>query len=102
MLNYARRKHSSNQMRFFNRIFIWLGRKYHQSETFVNYRILKTSRRSQPLLLKEEAALEKGIEAFYEFLFYFIVFGIPLYELYKAQIASEQKEETLNKKLEGM
>ena len=102
MLQYARKKHAQNQMRFFNWIFIWIGRNYHLGEQFINNRILKTSRKTKAAELKEDIALEKGIEAFYEFWFYVIVIGIPLYEMHKGSVAAEEKEKVLNKKLEGM
>lgn len=34
--------------------------------------------------LNDELALEKGIEFFYEIIFYSIVIGLPLYEMMRA------------------
>lgn len=65
MLSYMRRKHEKKELKFFNWIFIWLGRKYNQGEQFINNQLLRTQRLTHMPELKEEIALEKGIEAFY-------------------------------------
>ena len=43
--------------------------------------------------------LEKGIEAFYEIMFYLIVLGLPFWELYRSSIAAVKKEENLQKRI---
>lgn len=43
--------------------------------------------------------LEKGIESFYEIMFYLIVLGLPFWELYKSSIAAVKKEEGLQKRI---
>ena len=39
--------------------------------------------------------LEKGVSALYELLFYSIVIGIPLFELYKGAVSTHLKEQQL-------
>lgn len=39
--------------------------------------------------LNDNIALEKGIEFFYEIIFYMIILGFPIYELY---IAAEESQ----------
>jgi hypothetical protein len=43
MLAYLKKKHSDGRLRFFNRLFIAFGRKYHAFEYWVNYRIIKST-----------------------------------------------------------
>lgn len=52
--------------------------------------------------VREEVLLEKGIESFYEILFYVIVLGLPFWELYKASAATQRKEETLQNRIHNL
>lgn len=45
--------------------------------------------------LKDEILLEKGIEATYEIMFYCIVIGLPMYELYTSALSADKKEKKL-------
>jgi hypothetical protein len=57
----------------------------------MNHRVLKTSPRRSHTEFKEEFLLEKGVESFYEVLFYVIVLGLPFYELFKSSLAAQKK-----------
>ena len=61
MLSYATKKQKKGNMRAFNAIFIWLGRKYYLAENFVNHNIRKIGRTHHHREISEQAALEKGI-----------------------------------------
>lgn len=88
MLRYLRRKQQEKKLTFFSGFFIGLGRRTHILEHWINMHILKATLRKQPSRLNETILLEKGIESFYEFIFYGIVLGIPFYEMYKASVAT--------------
>jgi optic atrophy 3 protein len=69
-----------------------LGNKYHVFETKLNKELLQLENSDffvKPLTQIE--AVEKGIEFYYELLFYSIIIGLPLYELYRGSKEAEEK-----------
>ncbi len=92
MLGYVKRKQIERPASRFASFFVGLGRRAHTLEHWVNHRILKTAKKRQVSELKDEVLLEKGIEFFYEWLFYLIVLGLPFYELYRSSAAAMLKE----------
>lgn len=99
LLAYAKKQQHFNKSPFFKWFFVRVGRRYHAFEHWLNHKILKTTHKKQLTELKEEILLEKGIEGFFEVVFYSIVFGIPLYELHKSTISAEKKEIKLSKQI---
>jgi hypothetical protein len=85
LINYTKMYHATNEIKS-NRLksfFIMMGNKYHRFENFINKRYMKmASVAHKPL--NDNIALEKGIEFFYEIIFYMIILGFPIYELYIA------------------
>jgi hypothetical protein len=82
--------------------FIRLGNFYHRFDSAINRRFLKINSQFAFKPLSDEIALEKGIEFFYEMLFYCIVIGLPVYELWRGQQESAQKSAEVNKKLTAL
>lgn len=99
MLGYVKRKQQEKLGSKFAGMFIGLGRRSFAFEHWVNLRILKTVHRRQHAEYKSEVLLEKGIETFYEIMFYLIVLGLPFWELYRSSIAAVKKEENLQKRI---
>jgi optic atrophy 3 protein len=64
-------------------MFISLGNFYHNFDSTINRKFLKISSQFAYKPLSDELAIEKGIEFFYEILFYLIVVGLPVYELWR-------------------
>lgn len=79
MLNYIQQSQKEGRMAAFRWFFIAFGRRHHHFEHWLNHKILKTTHKKQISELKDEILLEKGISAFYEWIFYSIVIGLPLY-----------------------
>jgi hypothetical protein len=73
------------------RMFIFLGNLYHKYDSAINRRFLRIGSNFAHKPLSDELALEKGIEFFYEILFYCIVIGLPLYEIWRASEESAEK-----------
>ena len=92
MLAYLKRKQQQNQLKLFSRTFMVLGRRAHKLEHWLNSNVLTSTRPTHSAMIADKVALEKGIEAFYQCLFYLIVLGIPFYELYKASRAAHLKD----------
>jgi hypothetical protein len=99
MLGYVKRKQIEKPSSRFASFFVGVGRRAQAIEHWVNHRILKTVKRRQAAELKDEVLLEKGVESFYEALFYIIVLGLPFWELYKSSIAAQKKEVALQKRI---
>jgi hypothetical protein len=86
LINYTKMYHATNEIKS-NRVkafFVMMGNKYHRFENFVNKRYLKMPSSVVLKPLNENIAVEKGIEFFYEIIFYMIILGFPIYELYLA------------------
>lgn len=80
-----------NQMVWMNLIFKWIGRKFYVMEHFINSNFRNSQRSSQLKPLTDEAALEKGVEAFHEIVLYLAVLGVPLWEMNKSSNDSKIK-----------
>lgn len=68
----------SPRMRTF---FTDLGNKFNYYEQLINKKFLKIDSAYAYKPLNEELAIEKGINFFYEILFYVIILAIPMYEM---------------------
>lgn len=102
MLAYAKRKQIQQPGSRFASFFVRVGRRVQALEYWVNHRILKSAKKRQPVELREELLLEKGVESSYELLFYLIVLGLPFWELYRSSVAAQKKEETLQKRIASL
>lgn len=97
-------KNKQKKPKGLQKFYIYLGNKYHSWETKLNSQYLKIANEGffvKPLT--NDQALEKGVEFFYEIVFYSILIGIPTYEMYKAakdNQAKSQKQEQRLKKIE--
>lgn len=69
----------------------------------INRRYLKTdSSKVHIKNLSEPNAIDKGIEFFYEIIFYSIAIGFPTYELYRAANDSKVKDIKLGARVEAI
>lgn len=102
MLGYVKRKQIEKPGSRFASFFVGVGRRAHVFENWVNHRILKTAKKRHVSELKDEVLLEKGIEFFYEWLFYIIVLGLPFWELYRSSAAAVTKEQNLQKRIANL
>jgi len=50
--------------------------------------------------LSEANAIDKGIEFFYEMLFYSIAIGFPMYEIYRQVVDSKAKDKKMATRIE--
>jgi hypothetical protein len=73
-------------------MFIRFGNFYHRIEAQINRKFLKIQSEFAFKPLNDELAMEKGIEFFYELIFYVIVIGLPLYEMNRQ--ANENKSKS--------
>ena len=53
-------------------------------------------------ITRDEVALEKGIDFFFEIVFYSIIIGLPLFELYRNQVESDEKSRLQKEKMEAI
>lgn len=85
LIAYTKKYHSNNTSSVLVRLaFIRLGNFYHRIEAKINRKFLNINSEFAFMPLNEELAVEKGIEFFYEIVFYSIVIGLPVYEMYRA------------------
>lgn len=56
----------------------------------------------RPKPLTAEIAAQKGVESFYEFVFYGLAIGIPVYEYSKQVVAEQKKEQALEERIGGL
>jgi optic atrophy 3 protein len=78
-----------------------MGNKYHYYDTLITRKFMKIQTDSDMFIkaLNDDVAVEKGIEFFYEIIFYSIVIGLPLYEMYRASAESKAKADELESRL---
>lgn len=107
LINYTKRYHASNKdntFKFIRTFFIRLGNYYNKMETKINKKFLKIEITDDVFIkpLSDDVAIDKGVEFFYEVIFYSIVLSLPLYEMYIQQVSNEKKAADLNAKLEHL
>lgn len=74
--------------------FLWWGNRAHRVNVMINRKFLKLDTKEYKVQeLSESAALELGVETFYEVLIYTLILGLPLIEIYRAYIDGEEKSE---------
>lgn len=72
--------------------FVWCGNKAHRVNVYVNRRLLKLESTTYKVQdLSENAALELGVESFYEVIIYACILGLPIIEIYRAYAEGEEK-----------
>ena len=104
LINYTKMYHATNHIKS-NRLrafFIMLGNKYHRFQNYINKRYLKVASDFAFKPLNDSLALQKGIQFFYEIIFYSIVLGFPIYQLYLASVQSKEKATHLNDRLKNI
>ena len=105
LINYTKKYHIGNKddsHHLLKKMFKYLGNVYHRQENKINRTFLKISTPDELFVkpLADDIAIEKGVEFFYEIIFYTILITIPLWEMYKAQVSAEEKSQKLTKRLE--
>ena len=105
LINYTKRYHSSNKNNLnqtFRMFFIRVGNRYNIIETKINKKFLKIQVADDVFIkpLSDDVALDKGVEFFYEVIFYTIVLSLPLYEMWIQQVATQKKNTELSLKLQ--
>ena len=71
---------------------MWIGNSTHKVNILVNRNFLKMKTSDFKIqLLNESAALELGVETFYEIIIYSCILGLPIMELYKSVAESREK-----------
>lgn len=107
LINLTKRYHANNELKndWIRRQFFKLGVWFHRFETKINRRYLKMNANNTTVKpISEAQSIDKGIEFFYEILFYSIAIGFPMYQLYRQVTDSKGKDQKLSlrvKKLEG-
>lgn len=106
MITHTKKYHmarKNNHSNFSKRFFIYFGNKWHIIETRINRRFLNISQTDFKIKdLSPNDALEKGLEYFYEIIFYSFLIFLPLYEMRKAALDNMRKSKDLNDKLSGI
>lgn len=104
VVNYLKTIHKSNYKNIgpVSKFLMSLGNKHHRMEVFINRKMMNLKTDSDMFVkpLSPEISLEKGIEFFYEICFYSIILSIAGFELLKTQMASEEKKEKDEKRLQ--
>lgn len=104
LINYTRKIHSTRKGEHSGGIrsfFLFLGNRYHKFETYVNRKFLNLSSGDEFFVkpLNDEVAIDKGIEFFYELIFYLIIIALPIYEMNKSHTESAEKSKKLNDRI---
>ena len=107
LINYTKRYHASNRdntFKFIRVFFIRLGNYYNKVETKINKKFLKIEITDDVFIkpLSDDVAIDKGVEFFYEVIFYSIILTLPLYEMYIQQVSNDKKTADLNNKLQTL
>lgn len=99
LINLTKRYHATNKIEndFIRRFFFRLGNSFNAFETRINRKYLKTAdAKINVKALTESVAVDKGIEFFYEIIFYSIAIGFPTYELIRGARDTKNKEKKLD------
>ena len=106
LINHTKKYHlarnkNNQKPTFSKRFFVSFGHYVNIFESKVNRKFLNISP-DMPFkikTLKENDALEKGLEYFYEMIFYAILITLPLHEMYKANKDAKVKSTELSNRL---
>ncbi len=82
LINLTKRYHANNELKndWIRRQFFKLGVWFHRFEAKINRRYLKMNANNTTVKpISEAQSIDKGIEFFYEILFYSIAIGFPMY-----------------------
>jgi len=87
------RQKFTNKHHYQKQFFIWLGNKYHTIDTKINKQYLELANEDFFIIqsLSDDHAIEKGVEFFWEIVFYSLLSGIPLYEMYQIHLDASIK-----------
>jgi hypothetical protein len=97
----TKKYHASNQVKnsYLQALFLKLGNWFHIFETRINRKFLKSQGNGVVKPISSEKTLEKGIEFFYEIVFYSIAFGFPMYELYRGTVDTKKKDVKMEERM---
>lgn len=74
--------------------FVWIGNKAHKVNVVINRKFLKLDSNDFKVhQLNEPAALELGVETFYEMIIYGCILGLPIIEIYRNMAESNEKSQ---------
>jgi len=74
--------------------FIWIGNRAHKVNVIINRKFLKLNNSDYKVQeLGDLAALELGVETFYEIIIYACILGLPAFEIYMAYVEGLAKAE---------
>lgn len=104
LINLTKRYHANNQIKndWVRRQFYTMGIWFHKIENKINRRYLKMDPATTAKPMAEPQAIDKGIEFFYEILFYLIAVGFPMYEVYRQVVDTKAKETKLGSRVSSI
>ena len=109
MINHTKKYHIARNKRqlkptYSKMFFVSFGNYIHIFESKVNRKFLNISDDIpfKMKTLKDEDALEKGLEYFYEIVFYTFLIILPLFEMYRANKDAKVKSLEISKKLQNI
>ena len=105
MVGYVKTLQIEPRGESFTSFFQWIGQRWHRFEYRLNRLVQEQQNKQEfapPKPLSAEVAAAKGVETFYEMVFYAIAIGIPMYEYNKSSKSAQQKEEVVNRQLERL
>jgi hypothetical protein len=79
VVTYAKNKHLKSKTSPFAGVFIFFGRFIQQLEYKANKILLNKPDLAPPKEFSAEVSIEKGVESFYEIIFYTLAIGLPIY-----------------------
>jgi hypothetical protein len=91
MVGYIKTLQKEHRREWLTVFFNHFGQMVHKFEFRLNRLITKDNSIIQPKDLPSDTAAEKGVEMFYEMVFYAIALGVPIYEYNKSNQSALQK-----------
>lgn len=96
LLNIIKKRHKSNAAikdTWLERFFVWVGNKEYRIDLWLNRKLLSIDDDNDMFIkpLAREAAIERGIEFFYEVVVYGLLILITILELLKVQRDNDEK-----------
>lgn len=89
------RGNAQSQSPRMRKFFTLFGNKFNYYEQIINQKFLKIESAYAYKPLNDDLAIEKGINLFYEILFYLLMLGIPIYEMNRSSKESKEKSKRL-------
>jgi len=101
LINLTKRYHATNPLKqiWIRRRMAALGEWFHQTSHRITRKYLRVVNPQEAKPLSEPEAVERGIEFFYELLFYSIAIGFPTYEIWRNVHDTALKTAKTNKRI---